>query len=535
MKKVFLLVTLVFLLVACGGKKVSSEVKKFNLPESKYKVSQDNPGYETSKKDMEEISWYVNYGWYNHKWGESVVTQQMQEDTGIKVNFTAGDDQKLNALVASGSLPDVVTLDANSPLAKSPNIEKIAYPLDVLAEAYDPYFFKVADSGLLNWNKLKDGHTYGYQNFAISKEGYDTNKVGSGETFLVRKDIYEALGKPDMTTKEGFMNALKMCQEKFATEDGQKIIPFGTDTGVINVLGPTLQNFLGLPNEKDGKVYDKFNDSEYLNWLKTFRAAFKSGYIAKDNFSDTNEQIEEKVNQGRFFVYWTNGVSGKQAPLNAIMNSKPDKQYIAVDGPKNVDGSDYALQGQGINGWTITFISKKAKHPERIIQLLTYMISKKGQEVAFFGKLGKTYDIVDGRPKVKPEIMKFAAEKTADYNRTIGIGEVWQFGDSLYEMEYRNITNALVQPLSWSKGKAKPKHELINIDPESTTIEFKKLQKINTNWNETLGKMLLSKDDSEFDSLFNKFIEFRKSNDWDKISQIRDENMKNNKERLGMK
>jgi len=47
--------------------------------------------------------------------------------------------------------------------------------------------------------------------------------------------------------------------------------------------------------------------------------------------------------------------------------------------------------------------------------------------------------------------------------------------------------------------------------------------------------MLLSKDDSEFDSLFNKFIEFRKSNDWDKISQIRDENMKNNKERLGMK
>lgn len=50
-----------------------------------------------------------------------------------------------------------------------------------------------------------------------------------------------------------------------------------------------------------------------------------------------------------------------------------------------------------------------------------------------------------------------------------------------------------------------------------------------------LGKMLLSKDDSEFDSLFNKFIEFRKSNDWDKISQIRDENMKKNKARLGMK
>ena len=57
-------------------------------------------------------------------------------------------------------------------------------------------------------------------------------------TFLVRKDMYEALGKPDMTTPEGFLGALRAAKAKFGTVNGQPLIPVGfqefTDTVITS-------------------------------------------------------------------------------------------------------------------------------------------------------------------------------------------------------------------------------------------------------------------------------------------------------------
>ena len=49
----------------------------------------------------------------------------------------------------------------------------------------------------------------------------------SNQTFLVRKDMYEAIGKPDMRTPEGFLKALKMAKEKYPSVNGQPLIPLG--------------------------------------------------------------------------------------------------------------------------------------------------------------------------------------------------------------------------------------------------------------------------------------------------------------------
>ena len=68
--------------------------------------------------------------------------------------------------------------------------------------------------------------------------------------------MYEALGKPDMTTPEGFLNALRAAKAKFPTVNGQSLIPFGTnefgDTGCQQLQG-YLAHFLAIAPEKDGK------------------------------------------------------------------------------------------------------------------------------------------------------------------------------------------------------------------------------------------------------------------------------------------
>lgn len=47
--------------------------------------------------------------------------------------------------------------------------------------------------------------------------------------------------------------------------------------------------------------------------------------------------------------------------------------------------------------------------------------------------------------------------------------------------------------------------------------------------------MIRSKDDAAFDSLLNEYKKFLDSNNWDKIVEVRNEKMKANKEKLGLK
>ena len=67
----------------------------------------------------------------------------------------------------------------------------------------------------------------------------------------------------------------------------------------------------------------------------------------------------------------------------------PDSVYIAVDGPKNAAGDPYTLPGSGINGWTVTMISKNCRYPDKAIRLMSFMMSEEGQKLLSLGIEGE--------------------------------------------------------------------------------------------------------------------------------------------------
>ena len=282
-------------------------------------------------------------------------------------------------------------------------------PLNKLADQYDPYFFKVADPAKMSWYTQPDGNVYGYPNASSSPKDFEqySREYTSNQTFVVRKDMYEALGKPDMRTKEGFLNALKLAKEKFPEVNGQPLIPLGlhefTETGNYSLEG-YLQNFLAVPYEKDGKLYDRATDPEYVSWLKTFRKANEMGLLAKDIFIDKRPQMEEKIAQGRYFAMLYQR-SDFTTPQNALFAKDPNSVYIAVDGPGNEALDPPTLSGPGISGWTVTLISKNVKDKARAIRFLSYLISEEGQKDLFMGEPGVTYDTTDGKDVFKPEVL----------------------------------------------------------------------------------------------------------------------------------
>ena len=117
-------------------------------------VSADTPGWMLHTDEPVTLDWYVNYSWFKNEWGNNLVSKKITEETGVDVNFitpSGNEVEKLNALIASDSLPDILTIGWwESQLDEM--IEKdMIYPLNELADKYDLYFWKVSDPDTVNW------------------------------------------------------------------------------------------------------------------------------------------------------------------------------------------------------------------------------------------------------------------------------------------------------------------------------------------------------------------------------------------------
>ena len=229
----------------------------------------------------EEITfdWYVNYSWFTAGWGENVVSRKITEDTGVSIRFitpSGNESEKLNALMAADSLPDFITLGWWEPQVNEMIDGDMVYALNELADQYDPYFYQVSDADVVNWYTQEDGNIYSYPNSCFTaKDMEEHDNIGSNQTFLVRKDIYEAIGSPDMTTPEGFLAAVEKAYEMFPTVDGEALIPVGAhvfnDQGNVS-FDKYLMNF-SAPLERKGCEPMTFLSTREPRWKKKWRRA----------------------------------------------------------------------------------------------------------------------------------------------------------------------------------------------------------------------------------------------------------------------
>ena len=487
------------------------------------------------------LNWYINYSWFPMDWGKNMVSKQITKDTGVNINFVtpAGDQEEtINALVASDSLPDIVTLGWWEPQINDMIKNKMVYALNELADQYDPYFYEVTDPTIVNWYSDENGDIYGYPNSAYTPEAVETHSnIGSNQTFLVRKDIYEAIGSPDMTTQEGFEAAVKKAVEMFPEVDGKPLIPIGPhifEENGCNSFDNFLMNFLAVPYEKDGKLYDRHTDPEHLSWLKFFRKLGEEGYLSSDIFVDQRTQMNEKVAEGRYFcmLYQRTDIADQESTL---YEKNPDSIYIAVDGPKNSKGDDYVLPTNAINGWTLTLISKNCKHPDRAIAFLDYMMSEEGQKMISLGVEGEMYDWVDGKAVLKDEVKKLLTTDRKKYDEVYG-------ADDAYWMLQNNVMQ-----LDWMPEKQYPLNQMEEWtypytrylgEYEVTKQDDSEMSRINSRidklWGKTLPRLLLAKSDEEFDQLFETFVEERETLGYSQLVKEHQKTMEENKKRLGM-
>ncbi|MGQ8872205.1 sugar ABC transporter substrate-binding protein [Paenibacillus sp. TSA_86.1] len=528
------LLTAVFMITGCsGGSDGSSEANWVSI-ENRYTVDPEKPAWQLDKKEeVTDLTWYVNADWWNTDFGKDIVTKKIKEDLNINIKFITGDDTKLNTFFAGGDMPDMLTVfDSNSQVVSKASTWAI--PLNDLAEKYDPYFNKVAAADTLKWFQQADGKTYGYPNYSNTQADYDSGNIPAKTAFIIRKDVYEALGSPVMGTPEQFQNVMKQIKEKFPS-----LIPFGFNAigGGTGSLGDALQDFIGVPLEtENGEFYDRNLDEDYLTWLKTLNAVYRDGNISDDSFADDGTAFEEKVKSGKYAAMLLDGTPQQGGNLQIYMSDNEGKEYMAIDGPQSTKGNAPTLNQSGITGWMINFISKDAKDPAKAMQIFTYLLSEEGQVLMNYGVEGETFKKKeDGTVELLPAVKDMQLHNADQFKKDYRLGEFMFFGHDRHKaLSADAFPEAIKQMQAWGKGKLTPHFILENINPNLGTPEARALSAVNTKWNSTLVSMLRAKDDASFDNALAAYQSFLEENRWPDIVKIRSEKMKQNKEKLGM-
>ncbi len=491
------------------------------------------------KEEPVVLDWYINYSWFDTEWGLDVVSQAITEKTGVHINFVTPkgtESNTLHTLLMGNEMPDIVTMGWWEPQVEEMITSDRVYAFDELEAKYHKGFYEVADEEFVKWNTKEDGYIYAYPNSALTPSDYKANNnIASNQTFLVRKDIYEAIGQPDMTTPEGFMQAIRDAVAMYPEIAGQPIIPIGAhqfDT-VGNVsFDKYLQNFLAVPYEKDNRYYDRYTDPDYIAWLKVFRQLGEEGYLADEIFTDQRVQMEEKQAAGRYFcmIYQRTDLRGQQITR---YNEDPESIYIAIDGPKNSKQEDHTLPGTGITGWTMTMISKDTKYPDKALELITYMISEEGQLLTTVGVEGKTFDWIDGKAVLKDEVVDVLYTDRATCDQLYGIDNTyWMLQDESVFLKWQPpMQEPLKQMQEWTIPYTQYLDQYVVSFAEDGTLHMIDEQ-IKELWGETIIDLLLAETEESFDATLEAFIAQREALGFEQLMEASTLQMQKTKERL---
>ena len=488
-----------------------------------------------------ELRWYVNFSWYNTQWGGNAVSKTITEKTGVDISFISPDGSEietLDALISGNKLPDMITLGWWEPQFSVIIDQGLVFPLNELAEKYDPYFLQVADPDRLSWYTQPDGNVYCYPNSSYTVKDYANGRGAvSNQTFLVRKDIYEAIGSPDMTTPEGFANAVRAAAAAYPEVNGQPLIPIGahefTPIG-CDSFDKFLLNFLAVPYEKDGKFYDRYTDPEYKRWLSMFRELGAEGFLSSDIFIDKRTQMDEKIKDKRYFcmIYQRTDLADIE---RQIYDTDPDSVYIAVDGPRNSNGDPHTLPGTGINGWTVTLISRNCEYPDRAIKLMSYLMSEEGQKLVALGVEGEHYNMENGRAVLTEETQKLLGGERLGYIETVGANNsYWMLQDNRIQDQWMPLDiPPLVQMAEWARPYTFYSGQYdVNFTPG--TEVYAACQRLAYIHGEMLPKLLLTPSNEEFEELWDTYVQSREDSGLALVLEESTKQMNAAKSRLGI-
>lgn len=346
---------------------------------------------------------YYNYASWAKEWGADEYSKFLSDKFNVSATWSAGEndpDGKLNLMMSSGDMPDMIITDRGAIHNK---VARAGLLVDLETLMYDGCSF-ATDIPESVRNMLKvDGKLYGIPNWARS------GATGGNYQWMVNKAMYEELGSPSLETFEdlhAFAVAAKDAGLK--SYNGQDVIPFYTQTDNGYEVFRSIYRSLGMPNtvdnlpyytEENSKIDFALNSENFVKALSIANDWFNEGLFPAEVFTDSADQLVEKVTNGRPALLWYDYSQDNTNNFRRITREQSqdatDWLVVGYDvGTMQYPGAEgvtvtYGDQAGGV-GWNVNCITTAAKNPQRIFDVFTYMLTPEGSLYMQYGPEGGT-------------------------------------------------------------------------------------------------------------------------------------------------
>lgn len=372
----------------------------------------------------------ITLTWFDKNTGDpftNPVAKKIIEKTGVTVEIqqpTGNAVEKLNLMLASNDLPDVVMLDRGSDIMNKYIATGAVVPLNDLIDQYGPNI-KAMYGDTLKKTRSDDGKNYYLANWY----GLEQYPVFG---FMMRMDLMKELGVGDKVsngepfTSEEFENLLVKFKEKYPTIDGKETIALTLNGENMSAVGGSFKGMFGMMPyyEADGELKKDIRDPRYLEMVKFMNSLYHKGLLDKEWATLKTKQFEQKLAAGNVFAtaeaLWN--VGNANTLLQADTPDKVDHQFYQYKVLAPGVAADQTTYGPKSSlGWDGVAISKTNKDPVRTIKMLDFLASEEGQYLLMWGVEGEHWDMKDGKHVPRQEVLDAFTKNWAEAAKSTGI------------------------------------------------------------------------------------------------------------------
>ncbi|WP_314587972.1 ABC transporter substrate-binding protein [Paenibacillus terrigena] len=530
MKKLNLVVSAVLvlsLLAGCGSNSASNETGS-------------GAGSDSAANDTAPIK----LTWFDKNTGDAFtnpVAKAITEKTGVTVEIqqpTGNPLEKLNLMLASNDLPDVLMLDRGSDIMNKYIASGAIIPLNDLIDQYGTNIKKMYGDTLKK-TRSADGKNYYLANWY----GLEKYPVFG---FLMRMDMLKELGVGDKVnngepfTAQEFEDLLVKFKEKYPTIDGKPSIPMtlnGEDMGSVQW---TFKGMFGMKTyyEENGELKKDIRDPRYLDMMKFINALYNKGLIDKEWATMKTKQYEQKIAAGNVFATanasWNVGAPNTLLKADAPEGTNKEERQLyqfKVLGP-NIAADQTTYGPKSSLGWDGVTISKTNKDPVRTIKMLDYLASEEGQYLLMWGIEGKDWDMKDGKHVPRQEVLDAFTKDWNEASKTTGIRKwTWMIKNgpgsdgTPYDLigRYKSdpTTDLAIKNLADTAYDTAPYD---NLGPAGGTPEAIMEQKVSETINKYYLKMALAPTEQQVTDMYNQMMKEVEAAGLAKLEKVYNEN-----------
>ncbi|WP_141504370.1 extracellular solute-binding protein [Paenibacillus luteus] len=498
---VLLALVLVVSTAACTSSNNNNKTKN---PDSGTATSKPTEGTKDPEPEVKEeitldvFSMLSNFSGEQTGWFAKVIKDKFNIKLNIIAsNLEGGGDTKFATMMASGDLGDLVVFgdDGEKYLTAIEAGMLVDWTKDGLLDNKGKNILKYAPKAI---EKNKANFGKGSSVYGI---GFDVgdDKPGPSEakdlTYHpnLRWDLYEKLGRPAIKTMEDYLPVLKQMQElepksatgrptyafsMWADWDGNMMVAakawaglHGFDEG--DGFNPGGFSLVSGDKEEIQGVLDE--DGYYLRGLKLYYDANQMGLVDPDSITQKFDDVVNKMKDGQLLFTWFPWLDDT---YNTAEHLAEGKGFALVPFDEERTFS-YGYDPYG--GQRVWAIGSKAKHPDRVLELVDWLYSPEGMMISTNGPEGLTWELKDG----KPVLTDFGVQALPANDSPVAA----EFGGGSYKDGMNQLNNTSFKNTNINPDNGDPyDYNLWN------SVLEKSPSKLEQSWRDAMGGALTAKE-----------------------------------------